>query len=467
MAESIDIQDFRGKHVHIIGIMGASLCGLADLLKEQGYQVTGSDMKETIFTPFVQHTGIPYTIGHRVENVQGADLVVYSAAVPPTNVELAYAMEHGIPAMGRAELLGQLMKQHPVAIGVSGCHGKTTITSLIGLMLLKGGMDPTIHVGGVLDYLDAGGTRLGKGDAMVVESCEYRDSFLQFYPTIAIVNNIDDDHPDYFASIEQAAESYAKFVARLPEDGIVFGCADDPRVVQLMQTCGRPCVSYGLSAQADWTATDISYDQHGFSTFTPVHHGQKLTPIHLGLPGAYNISNALCAMAVASHLGVGMQAIDDACATYHAAERRFEFHGQVDGVNVYHDFAHHPTAVKACMQAAQMIPHRKLWVVFQCNSFSRAHQFFDRFVEAFDAADCTIIAQIFPGRETDTGLVNGQQMSDAIRARGKESYYIPTFPEIGAFLRQRWQAGDLVLMVGSGDIDQHVWEVMGQAGPRG
>ncbi len=463
---SINLQDYKGKRVHFIGIMGASLCGLATILRDLGFEVTGSDMKTTIFTPYVRHSGIPFTVGHSEKNVEGADLVVFSAAVPATNIEYAFAVNHGIPVMERAALVGQLMRMHKVAIGISGCHGKTTITSLLGLMLLLGGKDPTIHVGGVLDYLGDGGTRLGNGDIMVVESCEYVDSFLQFAPTIAVVNNIDDDHPDYFKDIDQAEQSYRNFVALLPEDGLMLGYIGDPRVVKLMKECGRKTMSYGLDSDADWYAQDICYDEKGFSNFIPVHNGERLGRVFLNLPGDYNVSNALCAMAIAQHLGVSMNVITDACAQYHAAERRFEFHGQVDGVNVYHDFAHHPSAVKACMDAAKYVPHKKLWAVFQCNSFSRAHQFFDRFVEAFSPADCFIVAQIFPGREVDTGLVHGSQMVEAAKAHGQEAYYIPTFEEIGSFLRERWQPGDLVLMVGSGDINQHVWKITGEDGPK-
>ncbi|MBQ9988469.1 MAG: UDP-N-acetylmuramate--L-alanine ligase [Clostridia bacterium] len=463
---SAQITDYQGKHVHIIGIMGASLCGLAELLHQQGYQVTGSDMKTTIFTPYVRKTGIPFTIGHSEENVKGADLVVFSAAVPPTNIEYAYAVEHGIPVMERATLVGQIMQQHKQAIGISGCHGKTTITSLLGLMFLLGEQDPTVHVGGVLDYLGEGGTRLGGGDVMVVESCEYRDSFLQFFPTVAVVNNIDDDHPDYFSSIEQAEQSYENFVARLPENGVMVGCYDDPRVRALMERCGKKTVSFGLSPEADWTAEAIEYDGQGNASFVPVHNGTKLERVYLNLPGAYNVANALCALCVATMFGVSEQAQREACASYHAAERRFQFHGTVDDVNVYHDFAHHPTAVAKCMEAALNVPHKKLWTVFQCNSFSRMHQFFDRFVEAFLPADCIIVAEIFPGREKDTGLVHGSQMVDALKGLGKESYYIPTFDQIGAFLRERWQPGDMVLMVGSGNINEYVWQILGEDGPR-
>ncbi len=466
MQSSIELFDYQGKRVHFIGIMGASLCGLATILRDMGFTVTGSDMKTTIFTPFVRQSGISFTIGHSEQNVAGADLVVYSAAVPETNIEYAYAKKHGIPLMARATLVGQLMKKHKVAVGVSGCHGKTTITSLLGLMLLLGDKDPTIHVGGVLDYLGDGGTRLGNGDIMVVESCEYLDSFLQFKPTIAVVNNVDDDHPDYFKNIEQAEQSYRNFVSLLPEDGLMVGYVGDARVVKLMSTCNRKTLSYGLDKSANWYAEDIEYDQRGYASFIPIHDGERLMRIKLNLPGNYNVSNALCAMGIATHLGVSMENIKQACAQYHAAERRFEFHGQVDGVNVYHDFAHHPTAVAACMDAASRVPHNKLWTVFQCNSYSRAHQFFDRFVEAFAPADCFIVAEIYPGREKDTGLVHGNQLVEAAKKNGQEAYYIPTFEQIGAFLRERWHSGDLVLLVGSGDIDQHVWKILGKEGPR-
>jgi UDP-N-acetylmuramate--alanine ligase len=463
---SIDLEDYKGRRVHFIGIMGASLCGLATIMRDLGYVVTGSDMKTTIFTPYVRKSGVPFTIGHSEANVAGADLVIFSAAVPANNIEYVYAVRHGIPVMERATLVGLLMKMHKIAIGVSGCHGKTTITSLLGLMLLLGGKDPTIHVGGVLDYLGDGGTRLGNGNIMVVESCEYVDSFLQFAPTIAVVNNIDDDHPDYFSSIDQADESYRKFVALLPEDGLMVGFIGDARVAKLMKECGRKTMSYGLDKNAEWYAEEIQYDENGNSSFVPIHAKERFQRVCLNLPGNYNISNALCAMSIADHLGVSMDIIAKACEEYHAAQRRFEFHGQIDGVNIYHDFAHHPTAVAACMSAAQNVPHKKLWAIFQCNSFSRAHQFFDRFVEAFSPADCFIVAQIFPGREVDTGLVHGSQMAEEACAHGQEAYYIPTFEEIGEFLRERWQPGDLVLMVGSGDINQHVWKLLGESGPK-
>jgi UDP-N-acetylmuramate--alanine ligase len=466
MQPSLELPEFYGKRVHFIGIMGASLCGLATLLRDAGSIVTGSDMKTTIFTPYVRKSGIPFTIGHSEDNVKDAQIVVFSAAVPKTNIEYAYAVNHGIPVMERAALVGRLMRAHKVAVGVSGCHGKTTITSLLGLMLLLGGKDPTIHVGGVLDYLGDGGTRSGNGGIMVVESCEYLDSFLQFAPTIAVVNNVDDDHPDYFSDIDQADRSYRGFVALLPENGLMVGYYGDERVLRIMAECNRETLSFGLSTRADWHAVDIRYDERGCANFVPVDHGKALPRVTLNLPGDYNVSNALCAMAIATRLGVSFDAIAQACEEYHAAERRFEFHGQVDGVNVFHDFAHHPTAVAACMEAAKNVPHRKLWAVFQCNSFSRAYRFFDRFIAAFTPADCLIMSQIFPGRETDTGLIHGSRYAEAAKARGQEAYYIPTFEEIGAFLRERWQPGDLVLMVGSGDINQHVWKVLGQSGPK-
>lgn len=296
---------------------------------------------------------------------------------------------------------------------------------------------------------------------MVVEACEYVDSFLKFYPTIAIINNIDDDHLDYFSGgLEQIYQSYLKFAALVPKDGIIFGCADDELVVRLLKDSDVKTMTYGLTNDSDWTASNIVYDKQGRPEFDVIYNGEKQFRVKINLPGEYNITNTLCAIAVAVHMNVPVEKIKEAISEYSAAERRFEYHGEVDGVKIYHDFAHHPSAVKACMKAAKMFDYKKLWVVFQCNSYSRAYKLFDRFVEAFDPADCVIISEIFPGREKDTGLVNGQQMSDAIKARGKESYYIRTFPEIGKFLKQRWQPGDMLLMVGSGDINQHVGEVM-------
>ncbi|MDL2224618.1 UDP-N-acetylmuramate--L-alanine ligase [Eubacteriales bacterium OttesenSCG-928-M02] len=451
--------DYRGGRVHIIGICGASLCGVADMLLKEGFSVTGSDMKETIFTPHVKSLGVPFTIGHSVANVEGADFVIHSAAVPETNVELAYAREQGIPVLERSEAVGQFLDTYENSISVTGCHGKTTISSLLGLMLLKGGLDPTIHVGGVLDYLGSSGTRVGDGNIMVLESCEYMNSFYNFRPRFAVLNNVDDDHLDFFKDMEDVYHSFETFVKNVHPDGILFGCIDDPRVVKLLENSDRTTITFGLSG-GDYTAKDLEFDAVGCAAFTPVHNGEELPRVKIHLPGDYNVANALGAMAVARHLGCPYEAISEALEEYHAAERRFEFHGELDGVRVYHDFAHHPSAVKACMKAASMFEYNKLWAVFQCNSYSRAYKLFDRFVEAFDPADTTIIAEIFPGREQDTGLVHGQQMADAITARGGDGIYIADFVDIGKYLQAHWQPGDMVLMVGSGNINEHVYKIL-------
>lgn len=455
------IKDFIGKRVHIIGICGASLCGLAEMLREKGYRVTGSDKGENIFTPYLRKMGIDFVIGHDENNVTGADLVVYSGAVPATNPELVKAQESGIPTMERATLLGQLMATYPVAIGVSGCHGKTTITSMIGKILVDGDIDATIHVGGVLDYLGGGGTRIGNGDVFVTEACEYLDSFLHFTPTIAVINNIDDDHLDYFkGGIEQIYRSFVNYANLVPDDGMLFLCGDQPLVMRLAREVQQPRILYGLSPECDYTADDITFDDTGCASFTALFHGERLGRISLNIPGDYNIVNALAATGVARLVGVPMETISASLSTYHSAERRFQFHGMVDGVKVYHDFAHHPSAVKACLTAAKRFKYNKLWVVFQCNSFSRAKNLFDKFVESFDEADTVIIAEIFPGREVDTGIIHGRDMAGAIAARGKDAMYIASFEEIRDYLKPRWHDGDMVLMVGSGNINQHVWKIL-------
>ncbi len=455
------IRDFVGKRVHIIGICGASLCGLAEMLREKGYTVTGSDKGTNIFTPYLEKMGIDFVIGHDVKNVVGADIVVYSGAVPATNPELVYAQEQGIPTMERATLLGQLMAAYPVSVGVSGCHGKTTITSMIGKILVDADVDATIHVGGVLDFLGGGGTRIGRGDVFVTEACEYLDSFLHFTPTVAVVNNIDDDHLDYFkGGIEQIYRSFVNYANLVPDDGMLFLCGDEVLVRRLADEVKKPQTFYGLSKECDYSAGDVTYDDLGCASFTALYRGKPLGRISLNIPGDYNIVNALAAIGVTRRIGVPMEAIADSLSTYHSAERRFQLHGVVDGVKVYHDFAHHPSAVKACLTAAKRFKYNKLWVVFQCNSFSRAKKLFDKFVESFDQADEIIIAEIFPGREVDTGIIHGSDMSRAIAARGKVASYIATFEEIRDYLKPRWKEGDMVLMVGSGNINQHVWKIL-------
>ncbi|MGI6175509.1 MAG: UDP-N-acetylmuramate--L-alanine ligase [Christensenellales bacterium] len=447
----VHIDDYKGKHIFFIGIGGCSMSGLAHILHQRGYQVSGSDRNESNFTRFVRNNGIDVYIGHDPAHLQNVDLVVYSAAIKPDNPERAYAAKHGIPQMDRARLLGQLSSQFPVVIGIAGCHGKTTITSMLALIMQLGQMDSTIHIGGETAFLDAG-VSVGKSDIFLTEACEYVESFLQLAPTAILVNNIDDDHLDYFKDLKEICDVFHRFVQKLPPTGLLFGCSDDPLVSRLMMECACKTVSYGLSGDGDYVAANIRYDTQGKPSFDCLYKGDFLFNAKLDVVGKHNVQNALGAIAVARHFGVSDAVIVDALAQYRLAKRRFEYYGDMGGVQLYHDYAHHPSEIMACLNAASKVPHQKLWVIFQCNSYSRAITLFDKYALAFEDADTVIIPDIYPGRETDTGLIHATDLAKGIKKSCKDTMYIPTFAEIRDYLKQYASAGDIVLALGSGDV---------------
>ena len=368
MNNTVHIDNFKGKRLHLIGVGGCSMNGLAQILTRRGYVVTGSDRSESPFTRRLQELGLSVTIGHDAKNVEGADLIVYSAAIKKDNVERAEAAKRGIPELERSVVLGQLSSQYERVVGIAGCHGKTTITSMLALISEKANLDATVHVGGFVDFMQ-GGTRLGSSETFITEACEYVESFLELRPTCIVVNNIDDDHLDYFRDIEHIYQAFYKFAALMPADGMLFGCADDPRVLRLVQESGKPSLTYGLTG-GDYTARDIATDADGFTSFEVLFKGEPLLRVSLGVPGFHNVLNSLAAIAVARYLGADNAAIADALREYRLTRRRFEFYGEKDGVKIYHDYAHHPAEIAACLQAARTVAKQKLWVVFQCNSYT-------------------------------------------------------------------------------------------------
>ncbi len=438
------------KRVHLIGIGGCSMNGLAQILAAKGYEVTGSDRSPSPFTKRLEELGIPVTIGHDGKNVEGAQLVIYSAAIKPENPERAAAKALGIPEMERSVALGQISAHFHHVVGIAGCHGKTTITSMLALIAEQDALDATVHVGGFVDFLQ-GGTRLGKADLFITEACEYVESFLTLKPTIAVINNIDDDHLDYYKDIDHITDAFRKFLALLPEDGVFFGCADDFRVRELMEKAQVRTLSYGM-ADADYVPADIQYDQWGNPAFDVVKQGKGLGRIALQVPGKHNIVNALAATAVALELGAPFGLVAKALAQYTLTRRRFEFFGERDGIKVFHDYAHHPAEIRATLDAASRYPHKKLWCVFQCNSYTRAKTLFTEHVDCFQDADEVLVPDIYPGREVDTGMVHARDMVAGICAAGTKAEYLATFEEIRAYLDQHAQSGDVVVTVGSGDV---------------
>ncbi len=444
------------KRVHFVGIGGCSMNGLAQIMASRGYTVQGSDKAASPFTERLSELGIPVTIGHNAQNVDGCDLVIYSAAIKPDNPERVRAAELGIEQIERSVALGRISEGYGAVVGIAGCHGKTTITSMLALIAEHGGLDATVHVGGFVEFLH-GGTRIGSQDLFITEACEYVESFLTLRPTVALINNIDDDHLDYFKDIDAITDAFRKFVRLIPQGGMLIGNTDDPRVRSLadeFRGTGLAIVTYGLddSLHPDFHIADERYDELGCPSFTVFRGEERLGDVTLHVPGRHNMLNALAAIAVAVSHRSDFATAAGALEHFANTRRRFEFYFERRGVRVFHDYAHHPAEIRAAMDSALRTPHKKLFVVFQCNSYTRARTLFTRDVDCFRGADMVLVPDIFPGRERDDGTVHAGDMADAINRETENALYIPNFEGISDWLIQNAGEGDIVLTLGSGDV---------------
>ncbi|MDR3050472.1 MAG: UDP-N-acetylmuramate--L-alanine ligase [Oscillospiraceae bacterium] len=446
------IRDYTGQRVHMVGIGGSSMSGLADMLRHKGYQVSGSDRTDSYATRRLRELGIPVIVGHSAQNVDGAALVVYSAAIDPSNPERAACDALGIPTLERAYLLGQLMEGYSRAIGVCGAHGKTTTTSMLAQVLLDTGFDPTIHIGGRLDAI-GGSTRIGQGDTFLAEACEFNASFLQLRPTMAVLLNIDADHLDYYRDIEHIQETFAQFLALLPQDGLCVGCGDDERVLALMHGLRCPGVTYGFAPHNRWQPVNLVYDEAGYPTFDAALDGRVLAHVVLRVPGGFQVLNALAALAAAYAAGADMARAGQALSDFAGVHRRFELTGIVQGVRLYHDYGHNPAEMANVLSVARLQRHNRLWAVMQPHTYSRVKRLFGDYIHCCDAADEVLITDIYAAREKDPGDIHSTMLVDRIAATGKSVHYTPTFDDTEAYLRAHWQPGDLVLTMGCGDIN--------------
>jgi len=440
----------QAKRIHLIGIGGCSMNGLALILQSQGHEVTGSDRERTQFTDSLDHAGIPFSVGHTGEYVRDADLVIYSAAIKPDNPERQMAKELGIPELERSVALGQISERYDSVVAIAGCHGKTTITSMLAHINAAANQDATVHVGGYVDLL-RGGVRVGHDGTFITEACEYVESFLTLAPTMALINNIDDDHLDYYKDIDHIVMAFQKFLARLPEDGLFIGCTDDERVKQLVDNFKGRKKTYGLH-NGSYRPADIVFNEMGCPAFTIEKDGEALGSVQLAVPGLHNVLNALAAYVVAEELGVGFADYAEAMAGFTNTKRRFEYYGERNGIRYFHDYGHHPGEIRATLDAATRVPHRKLYCVFQCNSYTRAKTLFCENVTCFRDADAVLVPDIYPGREKDTGLVHALDMVAGINKVSGNAVYLGTFGAIRSWLDEHGEAGDLVVTVGSGDV---------------
>jgi UDP-N-acetylmuramate--alanine ligase len=442
------------KYIHFIGIGGSSMSGLAEILLNQGYTISGSDMKESSATQKLQSLGVKVYTNHSKDNIESPDLVVYTAAVKDDNPELIKARKLNIPTVERADLLGDIMKKYAYSIAISGTHGKTTTTSMVSMIMIESGLDPTIHIGGELDAI-GGNTKIGGDKYFVTEACEYVESFLKFYPYLAIVLNIDADHLDYFKDIEHIKRAFYKFTSLVPQNGYVVGCADDANVVSLLESLHCNKVTYGMNSESvTWGARDITFNSMGCATFTLLKNREEVALVTLDVPGIHNVSNALAAAAACSILGCDIKGIKNGLEKFGGTKKRFEQKGFINGIRVVHDYAHHPTEVKATLKAAKNTDHSKIWCVFQPHTYTRLKALLNEFAEAFEYADEVIVADIYAAREKDNGEIHASILAERINEKGSNATYIGNFEDIVAFLRENAAPKDLILTMGAGDIDK-------------
>ncbi len=446
------IRDYQGKHIHMIGIGGSSMSGLAEMLVKEGYRVSGSDRVNGYALDKLRKLGIEIHVGHAAENVHGADLVVYTAAILPDNPERMEMERLGLPQMERAELLGQLMEGYPHAVGVCGTHGKTTTTSMLSQILVECAKDPTVHIGGQLDAI-GGSTRIGQGDTFLAEACEFKASFHHMHPTMAIVTNIEEDHLDFYKDLDDIQASFRHFLHLLPPTGIAIGNGDDPRVREELEHVSCRHQTFGMDQGSDWYPAMLRYDAEGHGSFDLMYGGRAMCHVQLKIPGAFNVMHALAALAGAYALGVAPQEAASALEHFAGAHRRFELTGTMDGVELFHDYGHNPAEMRSAISVARLRCKGRLWAVMQPHTYSRVKRLFDEYLTCTQEADFTLVTDICAAREKDPGDIHSGMLVDGMRRHGINAVWTPSFDDTEAYLRSHWQPGDLVLTMGCGDIN--------------
>ena len=445
-------------HVYFVGIGGVSMSGLAHILKSRGFAVSGSDRASSAVTDALIRDGIAVNIGQKAENITpDIDVAVFTAAIHPDNPEYAEVKRRGIPSLSRAELLGQIMKSFGMPVAVSGTHGKTTTTSMLSVILMEAGTDPTLSIGGMLPEI-GGNYRMGRSDIFVAEACEYTNSFLSMYPKIGLILNIDMDHPDFFKDLADIRSSFRRFAQLIPADGaLIIGDAIPSRDEI---TEGLPCriITFGSAQDSDYCLKDAGFDESGFpcaSLCIREADGSCSTlDLHLRVPGAHNLLNAAAAIAAADLLGVDRAVSLRALEAFTGSDRRFQVIGKRGGFTVVDDYAHHPTEIAATLEAASHYPHRKLFCVFQPHTYTRTKALMQEFADALLKTDVLILAPIYPARETDNLGISSLTLRDEIIKRGHDCLYFPTFAEIEKYLLENCIENDLLITMGAGETDK-------------
>ena len=442
------------KTIHMIGIGGTSMSGIAEILHNWGFHITGSDLANSETVEILVNKGIKVTIGHNIEDVQKADVVVYSAAIKQDDPEMLEAKKWNIPTIERADFLGELTRCFKDTICISGTHGKTTTTSMISLCFVNALTDPSIQVGAYLKQLN-GNYRVGNSDHFIIEACEYVESFLKFSPKTEIILNIDNDHLDYFKTFENIKNAFIKYVKLLPTDGILVLNGDDENCLDLANnTKANTIITYGINnANVNYYASNIHFNEDGFATFDVYKDHEFFDTFSLSVPGRHNVLNALACICICIEYNIDKAVIKSSLLEFTGAHRRFEYKGKVNGIaSVYDDYGHHPTEIVATAKSLMNKKYHQSWVIFQPHTYSRTKNLLDNFANALLNFDNVIILDIYAARELNTFNISSKDLVNKLNSLGKHALYIPDFNECVKYVKEHIQKDDIVLTLGAGTV---------------
>ena len=440
------------KNIHMIGIGGVSMSGIAAILNNFGFNVTGSDAADSDTLKELSDKGIKVSVGHDLNSIASSDVVVYSAAIKEDDPEMLEAKKLNIPTIERADFLGALTRCYEDTICISGTHGKTTTTSMISLCFIEALKDPSIQVGAVLKDLN-GNYRVGNSEHFIIEACEYVESFLKFSPKAEIILNIDNDHLDYFKTFENIKNSFHKYVKLLPENGILILNGDDINCLELQKSSKAKTVTYGITNKnTDFFAVNIVFDNDGFAEFDVYSNNEFYERIKLNVPGIHNVLNSLACIALCNEYGIDKTTIKSVLSKFTGANRRFEFKGKINGASIYDDYGHHPTEIIATAKSLMNKKYNKSWVVFQPHTYSRTKTLLDDFAKALLNFDNIIILDIYAAREKNTYGISSEDLAKKIQSLGKDAKYIPEFEECVNYLKSNVKPNDIIMTLGAGTV---------------
>lgn len=447
---SFNLDEFKGRCVHLIGIGGSMMSGIAGILVNNGVKVTGSDFKESKGLDTVRKMGIKVTCGHLESNISDQDLIVYTAAIKDDNPEIIRAKELKIPLMTRSQFLGHLMDNFENSIGIAGTHGKTSTSSMLTSITMKAGLDPTVLVGAHVPSINSN-YRVGKSEVMVVESCEYTKSFLDFPPKIAVILNVEEDHVDCYKDLEEVKEAFKSYINLVKTNGFVVANADDKNLEDILKDTDKKLVTFGIN-KGDFRAKNITVNEDGFYNFDFYEGDNFIFNINMPVAGLFNIYNIMGASIAAMLIGAHKDKIKEGILSYKGVDRRLQELGTINGVRFIDDYGHHPTEVKNALETVKNYKHKKLFVVEQPHTFTRLHRFFDDFTNSFDTADELILLPVFAAREKDTNLTSSKKLGEAIRKKGNPpTTNVDSYEEGAMYIMEKAKEGDIVLLIGAGE----------------